>query len=170
MKWYRTKEADSLKHDIIAIFMREKFYHKDTTYTVKYLEGYYYIILNIKGENIDNILPENEYKEIAPSYLIQQEYNYRKLQGQIIIQELGNYSQISDKFHSEIDRVEILGGFTQRGGIIIHSIKKDRYIKILLNGKSLEKDLYDIKYFKNNKVNIEFKDVSLTQLPNILYR
>lgn len=23
MKWYRTKEADSLKHDVIAIFMRE---------------------------------------------------------------------------------------------------------------------------------------------------
>ena len=170
MKWYRTKEADSLKHDVIAIFMREKFYHKEAIYTVKYLENYYYIILHNKEENIDNILPENEYKEIAPSSLIQQEYNYRKLQGQIIIQELGNYSQISDKFHSDIDRVEILGGFAQRGGIKIYSIKKDRDIKILLNGKSLDKDLYDIKYFKNNKVNIEFNNVSLNQLPNILYR
>lgn len=170
MKWHKLKEADSLKHDVIAIFMGEKFYHKDAIYTVKYLEDYYYIILHNKGENIDNILPENEYKEIAPSSLIQQEYNYRKLQGLIIIQELGNYSQIFDKFHSAIDRVEILGGFAQRGGIIIHSIKKDRYIKISLNGKSLEKDLYDIKYFKNNKVDIEFNDVSLNQLPNILYR
>lgn len=131
MKWYKLKEADSLKHDIIAIFMRAKFYCKNAMYTVKYLQDYYYVILHNKGEKIDNILPENEYKEIIPSCLIQQEYDYRKLQGSIIIQELGGYSQISDNFHSEIDRVEILGGFSQRGGIIIHSTKKDKNINIL---------------------------------------
>lgn len=54
MKWYRTKEANYLSHEVIAFFMRENNYsnYKNAKFTTKYVDGNYIVILYNENENI----------------------------------------------------------------------------------------------------------------------
>ncbi len=162
MKWYRTKEADSLKHDIIAIFMREKnsSKYKNAKFTTKYIDGNYIIILYNENEDIETLFPKDEIKDI---YNLKAELDYIKMIAFNLMEQLGGFLKIF-LFLKPLT-IKTIGAFNQRGGINI-ILNENKHIEITLNFS----DLYDIKFYKDEKLLKEHKDIYFYELQEILYK
>lgn len=162
MKWYRTKEANYLAHEVIAFFMRENNYsnYKNAEFTIRYLDGDYIIILYNKNEDIETFLPKDEIKE---KYNLKGELDYIKMIASNLMEQLGGFLKILLNLNP-ID-IKTIGDFNQRGGINI-ILEDNKNILITLNYS----DLYDIKYFKNKKLINEYNDIYFDGLQEILYK
>ena len=162
MKWYRTKEANYLSHEVIAFFMRENNYsnYKNAKFTTKYVDGNYIVILYNENEDIETLFPKDEVKE---TYNLKGELDYIKMIAFNLIEQLGGFLKIF-LFLNPLS-IKTIGDFSQRGGINI-VLNENKYIEITLNFS----DLYDIKYFENGKLINEYNDIYFDGLQEILYK
>ena len=89
MKWIKTKEKNPVKQEAIAFFMREDDYdeYENGIFTVKKVDGDYYIILHNKDENIDTLNLEDEKQEINRK--IELEYQNNKFILESLIAQMG---------------------------------------------------------------------------------
>ncbi len=159
MKWYRTKETNYLAYEIIAFFMRENNYskYKNTKFTTKYVDGNYIIILYNENEDIETFLPKDEIKE---TYNLKGGLDYIKMVTFNLMKQLGGFLEILLSLNL-ID-IKTIGDFNQRGGINI-ILEDNKNILITLNYS----DLYDIKYFKDEKLINEYNDIYFDGLQDI---
>jgi len=162
MKWYRTKETNSLSHEVIAFFMRENNYdrYKNSNFTVKHLDGDYIVILYNENEDIGTIFSKDEIKE---KYYLKGELDYIKIIASHLMEQLGGFLKILLTLNP-VD-IKTIGDFKQRGGINI-ILEDNKNIAIALNFS----DLYDIKYFQDGKLLKEHNDIYFDELQEILYK
>lgn len=162
MKWYRTKEANYLSHEVIAFFMRENNYsnYKNAEFTIRYLDGDYIIILYNKNEDIETFLPKDEIKE---KYDLKGELENIKMIAFNLMEQLGGFTNIF--LFLNPTNIRPIGDFKQMGGINL-IFKDNKNITITLNFS----DLYDIKYFEDGKLLKEYNDIYFNKLQEILYK
>ncbi|WP_462350957.1 hypothetical protein [Fusobacterium varium] len=162
MKWYRTKETNYLSHEVIAFFMREKnsSKYKNAKFTTKYIDGNYIIILYNENEDIETLFPKDEIKDI---YNLKAELDYIKMIAFNLMEQLGGFLKIF-LFLKPLT-IKTIGAFNQRGGINI-ILNENKHIEITLNFS----DLYDIKFYKDEKLLKEHKDIYFYELQEILYK
>ena len=162
MKWYRTKEANYLSHEVIAFFMKENNYdrYKNSDFIVKYLDGNYIVIIYNENEDIGTIFSKDEIKE---KYDLKAELDYIKMIASNLMEQLGGFLEILLNLNP-ID-IKTIGDFNQRGGINI-ILNENKHIEITLNFS----DLYDIKFYKDEKLLKEHKDIYFYELQEILYK
>lgn len=162
MKWYRTKEANYLAHEVIAFFMRENNYsnYKNAKFTTKYVDGNYIIILYNENEDMETLFPKDEIKE---TYDLKAELDYIKMVASNLMEQLGGFLEILLNLNP-ID-IRTIGDFNQRGGVNI-ILEDNKNILIKLNYS----DLYDIKFFEDDKLLKEHNDIYFDGLQEILYK
>lgn len=161
MKWYRTKEKNPIKQEVIAFFMREDDYdeYENGIFTVRKVDGDYYIILHNEDEKIDTLKLEDEKQEI--NRRIELEYENNKFIFESLIAQMGG--ELFVRYGLGVKEIEMLGSFKQMGGARL-KLNNNKIVRIALNYS----DLYDIQFFDGEKLEKEYEDVYFDELLDIL--